>query len=99
MGLIRNKKGNKCRLCGVNTVMKQNKLYYKGICVSCHRKPYTLFKKNYCECCGFIPVHMCQLDVDHIDGNKENNNPENFRTLCANCHRLKTRIEEDYLNN
>jgi 5-methylcytosine-specific restriction endonuclease McrA len=31
-----------------------------------------------------------QLDVDHIDGNHRNNNPENLQTLCANCHRLKT---------
>ena len=30
------------------------------------------------------------LEVDHIDGNHENNSPTNLRTLCANCHRLKT---------
>jgi hypothetical protein len=57
-------------------------------------KPYGITKKSYCECCGFISVHYCQLDVDHIDGNHENNDPNNLQTLCANCHRLKTYIQK-----
>lgn len=28
------------------------------------------------------------LDVDHIDGNNENNLPNNLRFLCPNCHRM-----------
>lgn len=28
------------------------------------------------------------LQVDHIDGNWENNIPENVRLLCPNCHAL-----------
>lgn len=51
---------------------------------------YQKFKKDICEACGFIPVDKCQLDVDHIDGNHENNDESNLQTLCANCHRLKT---------
>ena len=27
------------------------------------------------------------LDIDHIDGNKNNNFPSNWRFLCPNCHR------------
>lgn len=46
-----------------------------------------------CECCGFIPEDMCQLDVDHIDGDHQNNCVTNLQTLCANCHRLKTKRE------
>ena len=45
------------------------------------------FKEPMCKTCGFIPEHPCQLDVDHIDGNSKNNKPENYQTLCANCHR------------
>jgi len=30
------------------------------------------------------------LTVDHIDGNHENNDPENLVTLCSNCHNIKT---------
>lgn len=54
-------------------------------------------KKTSCEHCGFIAINPCQLDVDHIDGNRDNNDPSNFRTLCANCHRLKTITEKDNL--
>lgn len=59
-------------------------------------RPYLKYKKEYCEFCGFIAIHKCQLDVDHIDGNHYNNDPDNLQTLCANCHRLKTRINNDY---
>jgi len=54
------------------------------------------FKKESCEECGFIPKHHCQLDVDHIDGNRLNNKENNFKTLCANCHRLKTFMSKDF---
>jgi len=57
---------------------------------------YRLSKKDKCELCGFVPKHSCQLDVDHIDGNKQNSSEENLQTLCANCHRLKTHIKQDY---
>jgi 5-methylcytosine-specific restriction endonuclease McrA len=30
------------------------------------------------------------LTVDHIDGNHENNEPDNLVTLCSNCHNIKT---------
>lgn len=53
-------------------------------------KGYKKFKKEQCEFCGFRPVHYGQLDVDHIDGNHNNNKEDNLQTLCANCHRLKT---------
>jgi len=43
-----------------------------------------------------MPQDICQLDVDHIDGNHKNNEINNLQTLCANCHRLKTKLERDY---
>lgn len=54
------------------------------------KSPYRLYKGPQCEVCLFMPQHPCQLDVDHIDGNHQNNDPQNLQTLCANCHRLKT---------
>lgn len=54
------------------------------------RKPYTQYKKDKCEIYGFILINQIQLDVDHIDGNHDNNEPSNLKTLYANCHRLKT---------
>ena len=60
------------------------------------RSTYAKYKKNSCELCGFIPEHSCQLDVDHMDGNKSNNISSNLQTLCANCHRLKSYRNNDW---
>ncbi len=60
-----------------------------------NRYPYAVHKKDYCEHCNFKPVHISQLDVDHIDGDRYNNDPSNLQTLCANCHRLKTHLNGD----
>jgi 5-methylcytosine-specific restriction endonuclease McrA len=54
-------------------------------------------KKDHCELCGFIPKDPVQLDVDHIDADPSNNNPSNLQTLCANCHRLKTKQNNDWM--
>ena len=62
-----------------------------------HRATYRKHKKDICEFCGFVPVHPCQLDVDHIDGNRTNSKSSNLQTLCANCHRLKTHMNKDHL--
>ena len=79
---------------------------YRPYFKSCHRtrlkmtvpgREYRQFKGQECESCGFIAAHPCQLDVDHIDGNKANNDRSNLQTLCANCHRLKTHLYRDWL--
>lgn len=54
-------------------------------------------KETSCNSCGFVAAHSCQLDIDHIDGDRTNNSHENLQTLCSNCHRLKTQTEKDYL--
>ena len=69
---------------------------YGKYCSQHDKKPWTRFKKDHCEYCGFKPIWMGQLDVDHIDGNHDNNQESNLQTLCANCHRLKTHISKDY---
>jgi hypothetical protein len=39
-----------------------------------------------CAHCGFgIPE---VLDVAHIDGNRQNNDPKNLVVLCPNCHKM-----------
>jgi cytochrome c553 len=81
---------------------------YAKICDTCHKIRYNqskggrkigyrLYKKDICEQCGFIPIHKCQLDVDHIDGNKNNEEIINLQTLCANCHRLKTYKQKNFI--
>ena len=87
-----------CENCGVNKMTSLGKGKKRRYCDSCHKRPYTRNKKSICENCGFVPLHPIQLDVDHIDGNKKNNFPDNLQTLCANCHRLKTLLNNDHLS-
>jgi len=68
---------------------------YRPICNTCKRKGRRT-KSDHCENCGFVALHAVQLDVDHKDGDGSNNLPENVWTLCANCHRLKTHVNEDW---
>lgn len=88
-----------CKKCGAPLSGRKDKLFCNQGCKREYRKrPWRNFKKDTCEKCGFVPVHKCQLDVDHINGDKKNNSPDNLRTLCANCHRLKTHLNSEHLN-
>lgn len=93
------------RTCGSNGCNKlgrnvgrdsQGRTRYGVLCWGCHKYNYH-DKKNYCENCGFVALHSVQLDIDHKDGNKRNNNKDNLWTVCANCHRLKTHANQDWL--
>jgi 5-methylcytosine-specific restriction endonuclease McrA len=89
---------------------RKDKKVYLPYCSTCekslYQKTYTkyvavpkigeYYKKASCDNCGFKADHLCQLDIDHIDGNSSNNDIKNLQTLCANCHRLKTWIFEDW---
>jgi hypothetical protein len=41
-----------------------------------------------CECCGISEWQGKDivLQVDHINGDPYNNNPDNLRLICPNCH-------------
>lgn len=86
---------------------KDGSKYYTEKCCSCtklgrrsnynhtYRRKAFVYYEKVCMRCGFVPEHVCQLDVDHIDGDKKNNDLENLQILCSNCHRLKTRLAGD----
>ena len=91
-----------CKICNKKKVIssgktKQGFTKWSYRCHSCKNHPHRKHKKQICEECGFIPQIPQQLDVDHIDGNHSNNDPSNLKTLCANCHRLKTFLNEEYI--
>jgi hypothetical protein len=45
-----------------------------------------------CSICSWAEIHAVTghipVQLDHIDGNSENNKPDNVRLLCPNCHSL-----------
>ena len=45
-----------------------------------------------------VPLDKTQLDVDHIDGDRGNNDIKNLQTLCKPCHKIKTRNNWEYKN-
>lgn len=71
------------------------------------RSGVRFHKKDYCEnrdgrlgfTCpvtnGFQLPHYT-LHSDHIDGNRENNHPNNIQTLCAVCHAIKGMQQKDF---
>lgn len=69
-------------------------------CTTCRKeriKQNIVLKADLtCTNCGFKAEHRCQLDLDHIDGDHTNNEKNNLQVLCANCHRLKTYLKEDW---
>jgi hypothetical protein len=56
-------------------------------------KKYLIYKNgNKCMKCGWSEVNpvsgMVPIELEHIDGNSENNNLNNVLLLCPNCHSL-----------
>lgn len=44
---------------------------------------------NQCALCGLPPEWNGKplvFQIDHVDGDRTNNDPTNWRMLCANCH-------------
>jgi hypothetical protein len=84
-----------------------NKLYRKDHCEVCedqrcyhdavagYNKQYGA---NHFTVEDFVMNWMKSLHVDHIDGNRYNNDPSNHVTVCPNVHSLKTQLNEDFRN-
>lgn len=61
--------------------------------VSTHLRKYLIVKfNNKCADCGWAQKHpatgIVPLEIEHIDGDSENNQESNLKLLCPNCHAL-----------
>ena len=72
----------------------------------------TIHKKTYCEnadghlgwicpvdASAFVALDMLNaLDLEHTDGDHNNNDPENVKTICKLCHGKKSMKYGDFSN-
>ena len=89
------KKCNK-NVCAVNYI-REGVHHYRSTCDECGRKKNKLKprkanwtksaykKKATCDLCGFRSILQSQITVFHIDGNLDNIQLSNLRSICLNC--------------
>lgn len=64
---------------------------WKSYSRSSKLKPHLISLRGHkCEDCGleFWKKVLIPLELHHIDGNRNNNEPTNLQLLCCNCHAL-----------
>lgn len=90
-----------CESCGQRpkavNCHRGDRIYYRRRCESCNKKNKKLRpteprwklagykKKPHCDRCGFKAKHTSQLLVYHVDGNLNNSELRNLKTICMNC--------------
>ena len=96
-----------CKICGKNPAAingyHNEKIYYRSRCNSCIRKGKRLKppvprwqstgykKKPACDRCGFKARHSSQLLVYHVNGDLNDCDLRNLKTICLNCAELLKR--------
>lgn len=62
-----------------------------------NKRAYNVKRDSECASCGYVPWELCELTIDHLDGDHQNNTSDNVITLCANCHNRKTQEYQDMI--
>ena len=83
--------------------IRNEKIYYRGLCGYCSKKgkkvkhqPPQWYRSGYrkkptCDRCGFKAEADAQLLVYHVDGDLNNNDRLNLKTVCLNCRPMITK--------
>lgn len=90
-----------CKACGSRpravAYHKYERIYYRSLCDACLRKGKRLRKaqprwqtagyqkKKQCDRCRFVARYASQLVVMHVDGDLNNCELRNLKTVCLNC--------------
>ena len=96
-----------CKVCGKNAAAINqhhgDKIYYRSRCNACirrgrrpkrHRPRWESAgyrKKATCDKCGFRARHPSQLVVYHVNGDLNDSELRNLKTICLNCAAMVTR--------
>jgi hypothetical protein len=93
--------------CAIN-YRRNDITHYRGKCDECGRvknklnprtpkwKSKGYKKKSTCDLCGFHSLFTSQITVFHIDGNLENSEMINLRSICLNCVEVVKRKEVNW---
>jgi Zn finger protein HypA/HybF involved in hydrogenase expression len=65
---------------GFSSVTKPKRVAYRKLAFDHYHD------RVYCAYCGFGIVEI--LEVAHLDGNRQNNAPDNLAFLCPTCHKM-----------
>ena len=84
---------------------RDQKIQYRRLCEYCIKRKRRIpapvarwklsgyKKKSTCDQCGFRSKYSAQLWVYHVDGNLNNNNVRNLKTVCLNCTVEITKVD------
>lgn len=102
-----------CKVCGKNpravAYYRNGVRYYRSRCRVCIRLSRGLAapvprwqgagykKKMICDLCGFKARYSSQITVFHCDGNQNNNQLINLRSVCLNCVETVKRKNEHWV--
>lgn len=78
---------------GQRRLKARGRIRRKGIGVAFLKAVILL--TDHCPRCGVLIEDPCMLDADHVIPKHQGGTDtvENLQLLCANCHRLKTKLE------
>jgi hypothetical protein len=98
-----------CKVCSKNPAAingyHRDKIYYRSRCNACIRRDRRqkkqrprwelagYKKKAACDRCGFKARHHTQLTVYHVNGDLNDCELRNLKTVCLNCIAEITRLD------